>query len=72
MVNNDSDRKYMDMVPYHVRGELLRLLESSLSIRERWEIAKAKAEAEAGARMVIADFLIDEGLMKRVLPRRKG
>lgn len=63
-----DDKKYLEVVPSHVRNELAILLRSSLSFRERWEIAKAKAEARGNVRMVVADFLISEGLMKRRLP----
>lgn len=69
--NRSNDNKYIELVPTHVRNELSKLLQSSLSLRERWEIAKAKAEAEGNARMVVADFLIEEGLMKRFFTKRK-
>lgn len=65
-----DDKKYLEVVPSHVKSELAILLRSNLSFRERWEIAKARAEAQGNVRMVIADFLIKEGLMKRVLPKR--
>lgn len=67
----DDDTRYMEIVPVDIRSELSRLLRSNLSLRERWEIAKEKSEAIGNARMVIADFLIEEGLMKRVLPRKR-
>ena len=60
-----DNKKYMEIVPAQARDELVRLLHNSLSFRERWEIAKARAEAEGSARMVVADFLIEEGLMKK-------
>jgi len=62
---NADNNKYLEIVPSHTRNELVRLLHSSLSFRERWEIAKARAEAEGSARMVVADFLIEEGLIKK-------
>ena len=71
MTNNTNDNKYMEIVPNHVRSELSKLLQRDLSLRERWEIAKARAEAQGNARMVVADFLIEEGLMKRVFSKKK-
>jgi hypothetical protein len=66
-----NDEKYLDLAPAHVKNELVNLLESNFSLRERWEIAKAKAEATGHARMVVADFLIAEGLMKRRFSKKK-
>jgi hypothetical protein len=68
----NNSEKYTEIVPVHLRQELARLIESNLSFRERWEVAKARAEAVGNARMVIADFLIEEGLMKRVLGKKRG
>ena len=65
-MNYHDDEKYMEMVPTNVRNDLSKLIQNSLSFREKWEVAKAKAEAVANKRMVIADFLIDEGLMKSI------
>ncbi len=70
MNNQNNDDKFMEIVPAHVKNELVRLLQSSLSLREKWEIAKAKAEAQGNARMVVADFLIEEGLMKSVFSKK--
>lgn len=66
MTDKNDDNKYLEIVPAQVRDELIKLLKINLSLRERWEIAKAKAEAEGHARMVVADFLIEEGLMKSI------
>ncbi len=71
MTDQNNDNKYLEIVPTQVRDELIRLLQMNLSLRERWEIAKAKAEAEGQARMVVADFLIEEGLMKRVFSKKE-
>lgn len=71
MTNENTDNKYLEIVPSQVRDELIRLLQINLSLRERWEIAKARAEAEGHARMVVADFLIEEGLMKRVFSKKE-
>jgi hypothetical protein len=71
MTDKNNDNKYLEDVPSEVRNELIRLLQINLSLRERWEIAKAKAEAEGHARMVVADFLIEEGLMKRVFSKKE-
>ena len=65
-----DDEKYMEVVPVHVKNELANLLRTNLTIREKWEIMKARAEAQGNVRMVVADFLIQEGLMKRVFPRK--
>ncbi len=70
MNNQNNDDEFMEIVPAHVKNELVRLLQSSLSLREKWEIAKAKAEAQGNARMVVADFLIEEGLMKSVFSKK--
>ena len=70
MVDNTDDNKYLEIVPDHIRNGLSNLLQSNLSLRERWEIAKARAEAEGNARMVVADFLIEEGFMKRVFRKK--
>lgn len=70
MSKQSKDDEFMQMVPAHVKNELVKLLEGSLSIREKWEIAKARAEAQGNARMVVADFLIEEGLMKRVFGKK--
>ncbi|MDP2365689.1 MAG: hypothetical protein Q8M94_18220 [Ignavibacteria bacterium] len=67
---NNNDDKYMEIVPAHVKNELITLLQSNLSLREKWEIAKARAEAQGNARMVVADFLIEEGLMKSVFGKK--
>jgi hypothetical protein len=71
VANDANDKKYMELVPVHIRNELSKILRSNLSLRERWEIAKTRAEAQGNARMVVADFLIEEGLMKRVFGREK-
>lgn len=71
MTGANTDNKYLEIVPAQIRDELIRLLQMNLSLRERWEIAKAKAEAEGQARMVVADFLIEEGLMKRVFSKKE-
>ncbi len=71
MTGENTDNKYLEIVPAQIRDELIRLLQMNLSLRERWEIAKAKAEAEGQARMVVADFLIEEGLMKRVFSKKE-
>lgn len=71
MTNENTDNKYLEIVPSQIKDELIRLLQINLSLRERWEIAKAKAEAEGHARMVVADFLIEEGLMKRVFSKKE-
>lgn len=65
-----NDEKYMEVVPVHVKNELVNLLRTNLTIREKWEIMKAQSEAQGNVRMVVADFLIQEGLMKRVFPRK--
>lgn len=65
-----DDEKYMEVVPVHVKNELVNLLRTNLTIREKWEIMKTRAEAQGNVRMVVADFLIQEGLMKRVFPRK--
>jgi hypothetical protein len=70
MNNQNNDDEFMKIVPAHVQNELIRLLQSNLSLREKWEIAKAKAEAQGNARMVVADFLIEEGLMKSVFSKK--
>ena len=64
-----ADKKYMNFVPAYIRNELSKLLESNLSLRERWGIAKAKAEAEGRVKKIIADFLIEEGLAKSGLKK---
>lgn len=69
MTDKNNDNKYLEIVPAQVRDELIKLLQINLSLRERWEIAKAKAEAEGHARMVVADFLIEEGLMKSIFKK---
>lgn len=71
MTPTNNDKKYIELVPPEARAELLKLLQASLSLREKWEVAKARAEAEGNARMVVADFLIDEGLMKRRFGKQK-
>ena len=71
MVDDSNDRKYLDLVPLHIQKELSRLLQSSLSFRERWEVAKAKAEAEAKCKNGYRRFLIAEGLMKKVFRKRR-
>ena len=68
--NNNMDTKYFEIVPSEIRDELIKRLRVNLSFREKWEIAKAKAEAEGQARMVVADFLIEEGLMKSVFGKK--
>lgn len=70
MNNQNNDDEFMKIVPAHVQNEFIRLLQSNLSLREKWEIAKAKAEAQGNARMVVADFLIEEGLMKSVFSKK--
>lgn len=71
MTDKNDDNKYLEIVPAHIKDEFIKLLQINLSLRERWEIAKAKAEAEGHARMVVADFLIEEGLMKRVFSKKE-
>jgi hypothetical protein len=71
MTDQNDDNRYLEIVPAHVRSELMKLLQANLSLRERWELAKARAEAQGHARMVIADFLIEEGLMKRVFSKKE-
>ena len=68
----NKDKKYLEVIPVDRKKDVIYLLNNNFSFRERWEIAKAKAEAEGNVRMVIADFLIEEGLMKRVFKRRRG
>ena len=69
--NPNNDEEYLDLIPSDVKAELVRLLQNSLSLRERWEIAKERANAVAHKRMVMADFLIEEGLMKRRFPKKE-
>lgn len=63
---NNDDGKYLEFVPTQVESKVIRLLQYSLSFRERWAVMKIKAEAEGNIRMAVADFLIEEGLMKRL------
>lgn len=69
--NPKNDEEYFDLIPSDVKAELVRLLQNSLSLRERWEIAKERANAVAHKRMVMADFLIEEGLMKRRFSKKE-
>lgn len=59
---NDS---FLKGIPKETKSIVLSMLEKDQSFRERWELAKKKAVVTAEIRMVIADFLIREGLMKR-------
>jgi hypothetical protein len=69
--NPNNDEEYLDLVPSDLKTELVKLLRSSLSLRERWEIAKERANAVANKRMVMADFLIEEGLIKRRFSKKE-
>ena len=62
-----DDKRYLEVVPANIKNDLISLLQSNLSLREKWEVMKARSEAEGNVRMVVADFLISEGLMKLIL-----
>lgn len=61
--NSDSDTKN-EMVPAE-ESRLVKYSSTELNPWERFKVTLEKADAVGRVRMVIADFLIEEGLMKR-------
>jgi len=68
--NNNKNKLPVDVDPYEGR-ELSRVVRDDLTLREHWEIGKEKLKARGRSHMVIADFLIESGLIKDIFSRRK-